>query len=42
MLICGMTGVALATFAFGLSSSESFWQVLLFRAMAGAWSGNVA
>ncbi|KAG8847042.1 hypothetical protein FRB96_001692 [Tulasnella sp. 330] len=40
VIISGLTGVALASLCFGLSTS--FWQVLAFRAMAGGLTGNVA
>ncbi|KAG8891293.1 hypothetical protein FRB99_003685, partial [Tulasnella sp. 403] len=40
IVITGLSGVAIASFCFGLSTS--FWQLLLSRAIAGALSGNVA
>ncbi|KAG9034984.1 hypothetical protein FRB95_012274 [Tulasnella sp. JGI-2019a] len=40
IIISGLSGVALASLCFGLSTS--FWQVVFFRAMAGGLTGNVA
>lgn len=40
IILSGLTGVALATAGFGLSTT--FWQALVFRAMAGGLTGNIA
>ncbi|KAG9001956.1 hypothetical protein FRB93_011928 [Tulasnella sp. JGI-2019a] len=40
VIISGLTGVALASSCFGLSTK--FWHTLVFRAMAGGLTGNVA
>lgn len=40
MMLIGLSGVGLASFGFGLSTS--FWQVLFFRALAGGLTGNAA
>lgn len=40
VIVSGLAGVALASLCFGMSST--FWQVLLFRALAGGLTGNVA
>ncbi|KAG8860153.1 hypothetical protein FRB96_004176 [Tulasnella sp. 330] len=40
VIVFGLSGVALASLCFGLSTS--FWQILASRAMAGGLSGNIA
>lgn len=40
VVLLGMTGTMAATIGFG--SSQSFWQMVFFRGLAGALNGNDA
>jgi MFS family permease len=39
VLVCSLIGVSIATALFGLS--KTLWQMVLFRCLAGVFSGSV-